>query len=110
MITWHKVKEDIREIIREDSDTSNVDLEDRDSWDDYAHEFADGAEWVIYYSRSRELWADSSDVQAYEDEANECGPFDSIDQWITVTVYMAVRAEIMEALQEIADERGIVAA
>jgi hypothetical protein len=102
------VCEEIRENVRTDSDTSNVNLADPDSWDDYAHEFADGSGWVIYYANSRALWTDEI-VQGYEDEAVGLLeiPGATIDQWITACVYLAVRAEILEACREIAEERGL---
>jgi hypothetical protein len=102
------VCEEIRENIRTDSDTSNVDLADPDSWDDYAHEWADGSEWVIYYANSRALWADEEIISGYEDEAKEITASPrTIDEWITACVYLAVRAEILEACREIAEERGL---
>jgi hypothetical protein len=103
------VCEEIRENIRTDSDTSNVDIADPDSWDNYAHEWADGSEWVIYYANSRALWADEEIISGYEDEAAEFLDIRgvTIDQWITATVYLAVRAEILEACREIAEERGL---
>jgi hypothetical protein len=108
-LNWYRVCRDIREIIRTDSDNSNVDLGAPDSWDDYAHEWADGSEWVIYYANSRALWADSAEVQAFEDDARVWSTDSSIDSQITACVFLAVRQEIMDALQEIAEERGLVA-
>jgi hypothetical protein len=108
-LTWWKVCQDIREMVRVDSDTSNVDLDDPDSWDEYAHEWADGSEWVIYYHNARTLWADSSEVQAWEDDARDTAADSSIDSQITACVYLAVRAEIMEALREVAEERNLIA-
>lgn len=108
-LTWYGVCRSIREIIRTDSDTSNVDLGDPDTWDEYAHEWADGSEWVIYYAKSRELWAESSYVQAWEEEASHLAVGTGIGEQITACVYLAVRQEIMDALQEIAEERNLVA-
>ena len=70
---------------------------------EYAHETADGSAYVIYYGWQRELWADSADIRAYEDDAIDSGCDDvaSIQQYC---VYMAISDAITETLNELLEE------
>ena len=70
---------------------------------EYAHETADSSEYVIYYGWQRELWADSADIRAYEDDAIDAGMKDvsSIQQYC---VYMAIHDTIAETLNELLEE------
>jgi len=82
-------------------------------WDDdyvieqYAQEFADGCEWVIYTSQARALWADSVAVQDYEGIVSEyCDPHEDIDRRITLCVYEATRDAVLNAIETIREEMG----
>jgi hypothetical protein len=102
-ISWYEIVRQIPEFIKSDIENENLDITDSDSWHDYVHEWADGSEYVIYYHNSRRLWADNSEIQAYEDDALQmAGP--TIDDLITACVYLALCDEIMSAIQEIAGE------
>jgi hypothetical protein len=70
---------------------------------EYAHEAADNSPYVIYYGWQRELWADSADIRAYEDDAIDAGMKDvsSIQQYC---VYMAISDTITETLNELMEE------
>ena len=70
---------------------------------DYAHEFADGCEWVIYTAKARALWSDSWEISEYEDVYGHNGGGD-IDSQITTCVYLATRDAVQEAIQDIRDE------
>ena len=70
---------------------------------DYAHEFAEGAAWVIYRDQSRALWADSWEISDYEDAYGYNGD-QSIDDNITTCVYLATREAVQQAVQDIRDE------
>lgn len=70
---------------------------------DYAHEFADSAEWVIYTAKARALWTDSYEIAEYEDVYGHNGGGD-IDSQITTCVYLATRDAVHEAVQSIRDE------
>lgn len=97
--TWHEVCDTIDRIVADDLADGTIDRDDEDSWEDYAHEWADGSSWVIYYSESRALWADGA-ADDYEDEANEIvAPGAGIQDRITAAVYLAVRARIVEAIR-----------
>ena len=108
---WDEIVESLPGIIRTDSDTSNLDLEDRDSWDDYAHEWVDGSVYVIFYSNVIELWTDSSNgIADYEDEAWDmvgegCR---NVLQVMTACVYLALRDAVLSAIEMVAEERGCV--
>lgn len=78
-------------------------LKTKDGIYEYAHETADSSEYVIYYGWQRELWADSADIRAYEDDAIDsgCDGVASIQQYC---VYMAISDAITEALNELLEE------
>lgn len=105
MTTWREIVDNLPDMIRTDVEHGNLDLSDRDSWDDYAHEWADGSGHVIYTHRAVELWASEPDVYQWEDQVTDlCSPDDSIGQRISVCVYLALRHAIMSAIEEIASE------
>lgn len=95
---WHDVKMNVTEIV----------LAERETWEtvdagDYAHEFADSYDAVIYYYKARELWADSSEVREYEETALECIDIDAtvcIDQILCAVVYWAVRDLVLTVISE----------
>lgn len=70
---------------------------------EYAHEFADGCEWVIYTAKARALWADSWEVSDYEDEYGYNGD-QTVDESITTCVYLATREAVMESIRTIQKE------
>lgn len=98
---WRHVLNTIERIVRDDIANGAL---DPDETGDYAHEWADGAEWVIYTWQARTLWAGDSRVQGFEDEASDFGPFETVDAWITATVYAATYAAIVEAVESVAAE------
>jgi len=101
--SWDEIVREIPEFIKSDMANGTLDLSDRDNWDEYAHEWADSSEYVIYYHHSRRLWAESSHIQEWESEAQEiAGP--AIDDLITACVYFALRYEIVQAIEQIAGE------
>lgn len=69
---------------------------------DAAHEYADGSADVIYLYRSRAIWADSSEVQDWEDYTDADTNAD-IDQRITECVYYAIADAFASAWQECDD-------
>lgn len=93
--TWHNAQRDAEAAAAERFAEAIANGDDvQDSGADYAHEYADGCEDVIYTYRARAIWQDSSDVQEYEDDAKEyANTADgfSIDAAITVCVYLAIR-------------------
>lgn len=102
--TWREVCETVEQIVRDDIADGSLDPSDRDAVEEYAHEWADGSSWVIYYSESRALWADRA-TPDFEDEANEIvTPDAGIQERITAAVYLAVRAQIVETVERVADE------
>lgn len=104
MITWREVLADIADGVLTDVSYGNLDLSDPNSWDDYAHEWADGSQYVIYTGQARELWANSPEVQEYEDDAVAGMLADrGIDGAITACVYLALRTSIMDAIEHAAE-------
>jgi hypothetical protein len=109
-ITWHKVCEQVREIVAGDISSGELDPTDWDAVDTYATEWADGSEWVIYYHNVISLWTDSTDVADYEDHivdylANDAD--DGILRRMTLCVFLALRDEIETAVREYCSENGI---
>ena len=74
-----------------------------DSIYQYAHETADNSPYVIYYGWQRELWADSADIRAYEQDAIDCG-HEGISEIQQYCVYMAIHDTIAETLNELLEE------
>lgn len=103
MNTWNNVRAEIAEIVRADCVSGEIDPHDSEMVREYAETWADGSEYVIYYSKARELWMDSTEVSDFEEEARELGPA-NIDTWIGTCVYLAMVAEICEQAAEIAEE------
>ena len=113
MTTWSEVLADIADEVLSDAANGNLDLADRSSWDDYAHERADGSQYVIWTWRARELWANCSEVRAYEDDAvavslADSGQDVSVDGVITASVYLALRSAILDAVGEAAEPSTLV--
>jgi hypothetical protein len=87
-------------------DNPNVDPENGDVWD-YAHECADGSEYVIYTGKARAVWSATSEVQEYEEGATEGLEADAdIDQRITATVYTWFAAQVESRVRELWDASG----
>jgi len=106
LATWYDVTNNVRALLRRDYDSGSIeDLDDNDALADYAHEWAGGDAVVIYYHHSRALWLDSAIVRGFEDEADELGNKSAdIDAKITACVYLALHAEIMDAIEELRQE------
>ena len=80
-----------------------------DDASDYAHEYADGHEDVIYYAKAEELYhAATTDERDNAESMNEdCGGFPAgIDmaQRFTILAYWIIRGRIEEELQEAIEE------
>lgn len=106
LANWYDVTRNVREIVRQDYESGNFeDINDTDAMDEYAHEWADGDAVVIYYHHTRALWLDSAIVRGYEDEAREIsGDGTTVDAVITACVYLALRQEIIDAIDELRQE------
>jgi hypothetical protein len=93
--TWRNAQRDAEAAAAERFAEAIANSDDvEDSGADYAHEYADACEDVIYTYRARAIWADAADVQAYEDDAKEYASSAdgfSIDRAITACVYLAIR-------------------
>lgn len=98
-LRWRDVVADVSNMVAVDLADGTIDRDDEDSWDEYAHEWADGSEWVIYYSNSRALFADGA-LDDFEDEARSLGEPESIDQWITAAACLAVWDLILATVRE----------
>ena len=104
---WYDVAQNVREMVRQDYESGNFeDINDDDAMHEYAHEWADGDAVVIYYRHTRALWLDSAIVRGYEDEAQEItgGVNSTVDNVITTCVYLALKQEIMDAIDELRQE------
>ena len=87
---------------REDRETLR-DLVESGDIHDLAHEYADGHSRVIYTAESRALWADGVSTE-YESDADDLGPHESIDAWITAAAYCTLRAAFTDAVDEYLEE------
>jgi len=80
-----------------------------DNLGDYAHEYADGCETVIYYAKAEELYHSASTEERDEAEAmnEDCGGFpDGCDmaQRFTILAYWIEYSRITQIIQEQAEE------
>ena len=96
MATWWNIRQEYEVIVVSDIESGELDPYDDDAVDEYAWLNADGSQYVIYNHSAREAWISGAD--GYEDEASDLGPFDSIQEWITATVFIALRAHILEVI------------
>jgi hypothetical protein len=96
-LTIREVRDSIRSWAREAYD----DQPDHRDPEDLAHEQIDGCEYVIYYHKARTLWANYSEVQEYEQEANEYVSDEAdIDQRIAACVYLWLREMWLDAWRD----------
>lgn len=106
MTTWGDLVREAREHLEADYPEAKArevlrEWEDSGEWHEAANEYADSNERVIYYSHSRALFADGL-LDEYEEEAVEIGEgsIDTIDRWITLAAYCALRAAFLEAVTQ----------
>jgi hypothetical protein len=106
--TWREIVAEIPDIVRADIANGAIDITNEDHWVEYANEWADGSQYVIYYHHAIRLWAESTEVQECEPDAWDYmnGQEPDITKVMSVCVYMALSNRIMEAIQEISDEEG----
>ena len=105
--TWYEVCELVREHVRADVATGNLDLENEDQLSEYPHEYADGSEWVIYYHHVTRLWCNSVDVSDREEDIEDYLYSDDaqgILRRMTLCVYLALRDEVESAIRELVEE------
>jgi len=78
---------------------------DRDTALDYAHEAADGSEWVIYHGKARELCGacDVSEGEAFVEDVGLPDPF-TFDALASMVAYGEIRARISQRVEELAEE------
>ncbi len=108
--TWRQVCEQVREIVADDISSGHLDPSDVDAVDQYAAEWADGSEWVIYYHHVIRLWVDSSEVSDYEEHISDYLSNDGdegILRRMTLCVFLALRDEIETAIREYCEENDI---
>lgn len=97
-VSWRDVCESIDVIVADDVASGVLDPTNDDAVDEYAHEWADGCEWVIYYAQSRALWADPA-MPDFDDAADDmCGPGVGVQDRVTAAVFLAVRDRILSSV------------
>jgi hypothetical protein len=90
LVTWNEVLRNVQEWAR--YDWRNRHFTDEDDVYQWAHETADGCEYVIYYAHQNELW-NYPEVRQYED-----GTYgDDIQRRIGECVYLAVYEACIDA-------------
>jgi hypothetical protein len=108
--TWRQVCEQVREIVADDISSGHLDPSDVDAVDQYAAEWADGSEWVIYTHHVMRLWVDSSEVSDYEEHISDYLSNDEdegIIRRMTLCVFLALRDEIETAIAAYRLEHGL---
>lgn len=101
-VSWRDVCESIDAIVAGDVASGVLDPRDDDAVDVYAHEWADGCEWVIYYAQSRALWADPA-MPDFDDVADDmCGAGAGVQDRVTAAVFLAVRDRILSSVARFA--------
>jgi hypothetical protein len=102
--TWYDVQDSVTEWAKSDWLNGDYDLETVDDW---AHETADGCEYVIYYHHQNALWSSSDYVQSFEDMVYGV---DDTQQRIQACVYYAISEACLEAAYEAAKLYGVFTA
>lgn len=98
---WFDVSKEIREETELDYIANPSHFETDEDCERYAHESADGSQYVIYVQHVWDLWASSSQVRSVEDEVSE---FQSqkapgVTDVMTTCVYMASYSQVMNVLR-----------
>ena len=98
LVGWAEAELKVAHPSPEDRQTLRDAVESGDIHD-LAHEYADGHFRVIYTAESRALWDDGVSTE-YESDADDLGPPESIDAWITLAAYCTLRAAFTDAVDE----------
>ena len=104
--TWWEAKQNINEWIKHDWLNGDMGATVNDIFV-YACETAEGCEYVIYYYHQRDLWAESYEVRAYQDDAIEAGCTD-VESIQEFCVYHAIKDHITEAAPEIIKQNAVL--
>ena len=107
-MNWNDTKQHIYECVLDDLLNGMPNLYHMDEIEQYAAEFADGAEWVIYNYKAEALWHDSAEVADLESEVTEWFAADAtINDRIRMCVYKATEDHILTILRGIRVIEGI---
>lgn len=107
--TWWQIVSELPDMIKIDIENGHLDIGDDEAVEVYAHEWADGSEYVIYTHHAMRLWCESNDVSDYEDEAWDLLDPDrttvhSVSMIMSSCVFLALRQAIIEACEELRNE------
>lgn len=102
--TWQQVQEDIKEWARIDWLNGNYDEETVADW---AHETADGCQYVIYYRHQDDLWCEGTITPVHEAESY-INPTGDIQERIQACVYLAIYEALVEAAHEVMLYDGVM--
>lgn len=98
--TWHDVETAVAEWARYDWLNGYYDSESVHEW---AHETADGCEYVIYYHHQNDLWREP-EVQKYEDDTYG----DDIQNRIMQCVYLAIYEALLDAAADVMESDSVL--
>lgn len=105
--SWWQIVDELPDIIRTDIENGDLNLADDDATAEYAWQWADGSQYVIYTHHAMRLWCESDEVSDYEDEAWDLvgsSKDHSVVAVMSTCVYLALRQAIIEACEEIRNE------
>lgn len=106
--TWHQVQESINTWAVVDWLNGQY-TEDEDSLYTWAHETADGCEYVIYYRHQDDLWAEGTLTPVHEAEVNLDWLDGDIQERIQACVYYAIYDALIEAGREAIEKNHVLA-
>lgn len=96
-------RDDVKAIAQDCID--NYPDPDDDGRHDFIHESVDGSQWVIYYSRNEEVLSISRNEPDGREVQAMAGADADWRQLRTIAAYMAMEADVWEAVRELDEER-----
>ena len=79
---------------------------DEEARNEYVWESVDGSQWIIYYAGHETILAESGRLEPDGSEvAATCGPNADWREMQQVAAFLAMNAEVMEAVEAILEER-----
>ena len=104
--TWAQIVAAIPDQVRDDIANGNLDPLDEDMVEDYASQWADGSEYVIYHHHALRLFADGDAVSDFETDAWDAWAGDerSVLSIMSTCVYLALSEAVCAAVMDVAAE------
>jgi hypothetical protein len=106
--TWAQIVAAIPGQVRDDIAEGSLDPSDDDAVAEYASEWADGSQYVIYHHHAARLFMDGDAVSDFEAEAWDAGAGAelSVLSIMSTCVYLALSAAVVAAVADVVAEQS----